>query len=101
MDCSIDRLKFIILGICELPRKHIMLEKALSALSCIFLGKTHGDSLILQHGIQQYNHAIQHMLKSISHDAYTDDIIYTCVIFQQIQVRLFFVVSCIQIYNLH
>ncbi|OJJ45127.1 hypothetical protein ASPZODRAFT_27137 [Penicilliopsis zonata CBS 506.65] len=82
---SIDKLRFIISGISALPRKNIMLEKALSALPCVFLGKIHSDNHLLQHGLQLYNSAIQYMLYFISRKAYTDDIIYTCVIFLQIQ----------------
>jgi hypothetical protein len=64
-----------------------MLDKALSALLCVFLGKIRHDEQFLQHVVQLYNHAIQCMSKAIRRNAYADDIVYTGVIFQQIQVR--------------
>lgn len=88
--CNIDASQFVISGISGLPQKTAMLEKALSALSCVFLGKIHHDEHALQYGLRLYNHAMQDMSRTITRNTYTDDIIYTCVVFQQIQVRIFF-----------
>ncbi|KAJ5669442.1 hypothetical protein N7462_010512 [Penicillium macrosclerotiorum] len=84
--CDIDVSQYIIKGICALPRKSPMLEKAFSALSCVFLGSVHKDEHMLQHGVSLYNQAIQHLANAINRSSYSDDVVYTCVIFQQIQV---------------
>ncbi|KAJ5973590.1 hypothetical protein N7481_010800 [Penicillium waksmanii] len=68
-----------------LPQKSQMLDIAFSALSCVFLGKNHSDQQILQYGLRLYNHAIQSMSKAISRKDYSLDIVYTCIVFQQIQ----------------
>ena len=48
--CDIDMPQFIISSISVLPQKSSMLDKALSALSCVFLGKIRHDEQFLQHG---------------------------------------------------
>lgn len=66
-----------------------MLETACSALACVFLGKIRHDEQLLQYGVRLYNQAIRHLVYAINHNAYgsyTEDIVYTCVIFQQVQV---------------
>jgi hypothetical protein len=88
--CNIDMSQFVISGIYALPQKSPMLEKACSALSCVFLGKIHHHQQILQHGLRLYTHAIRQLGNAMSRNAFTDDIVYTCVIFQQIQVRRLF-----------
>jgi hypothetical protein len=89
--CDIDMSQFILSGIYALPQKSPMLERACSALSCVFLGKIYHNQQILQHGLRLYNQAIRQVAYAISRNAYNDDIVYTCVIFQQIQVRSLFV----------
>jgi hypothetical protein len=64
-----------------------MLEKACSALSCVFLGKLHQDKPILRYGLCLYNQAIQDMSKGLGRKAYSDGIVYTCTLFGQIEVR--------------
>jgi hypothetical protein len=64
-----------------------MLEMALSALACIFLGKIRHNEQFFQHGLQLYNRAIRHMSNIISGNVYNNDMVYTSVVFQQLQVR--------------
>lgn len=64
-----------------------MLEKANSALSCVFLGKLHQDRPLLRYGLRLYNQAIQDMLNALRRKAYSNDIVYTCMLFGQIEVR--------------
>ncbi|KAJ5669055.1 hypothetical protein N7462_010125 [Penicillium macrosclerotiorum] len=82
---SVDLWHYLISGISALPQKSTMLQKAVSAISCAYLGKLNNDDRIFQYGIQLYNIAIRHMSSMISRDAYSDDIIYTTVIFQELE----------------
>lgn len=81
-----------------LPRKSLMLQKATSALSCIFLGKLHSDKPALQYGLSLYNEAIYEMSKRISRRDYSADLIYTCVLFEQIEVRNIFLLDKCKVY---
>lgn len=70
-----------------LPQKSLMLQKATSALSCVFLGKLHRDKPVLRYGVSLYNEAIHEMSKTISRRDYSADLVYTCALFEQIEVR--------------
>jgi hypothetical protein len=69
-----------------LPKKTHMLDTAITAISCVYLGKIKNDGRVFGHGLQLYNRAIQDMSSMICQNVYTDDIIYTSVIFQEIEV---------------
>lgn len=56
--CPLDMSHVIISGIHMMPRGESMLEKASSALSCVFLVKVHQDTPLLQYGLWLYNQAI-------------------------------------------
>lgn len=87
---DIDLSHFVISGIFALSQKSQMLENACSALACIFLGKIRRDDQLLQYGLRIHNNAIQRLVHTMSHNpcnSHMEDIVYTCVIFQQIQVR--------------
>lgn len=84
---SVDLWYYLISNISALPTKGEMLEKSLAALSCAYLGKQNRDDRLLKYGVQLYNSAIRHMANMITRDAYSDDIIYTTVIFQEIEVN--------------
>lgn len=86
-NCVINLSYPIISTIYLLPQKSMMLQKAISALSCVFLGKLHGDKPVLQYGVSLYNEAIHEMSKTISRRHYSTDLVYTCIIFEQIEVR--------------
>ncbi|KAE8370998.1 hypothetical protein BDV26DRAFT_287114 [Aspergillus bertholletiae] len=83
--CPLDMSDTIISGIHMLPRKTPMLENASSALSFVFLGKLHQDKSLLRHGLTLYTQALGQMSRKLDRKAYSDDIIYTCVLFDQIE----------------
>lgn len=87
LGCDFDMTYSFFSSIFALPQKSQMLETAFSALSCVFLGKAHSNQQILQHGLQLYNHAIRTMSREMNRKDYSADIVYTCVLFQQIQVK--------------
>ncbi|OQE28691.1 hypothetical protein PENSTE_c003G07823 [Penicillium steckii] len=82
---DINLTRFILSGLSLLPQKSSMLEMALSALSCIFLGKIRHNEPLFQHGLQLYNRGIRHMSNILGGKMYNDDMVYTSVVFQQIQ----------------
>lgn len=87
---DIDTSHFVFLSIFGLPQKSLMLETACSALGYIFQGRIRRDEHVLQYGVGLYNQAIRllaHAISQKSDYASTEDIVYTCVIFQQVQVR--------------
>lgn len=85
--CPLDMSDIIISGIHMLPRKSPMVEKASSALSSVFLGKLHRDHSLLRHGLGLYTQALGQMSRKLDRKAYSDDMIYACVLFDQIEVR--------------
>ena len=86
---EMDVLPSMVLDIFTRPGQSEMLQRALTALSSIYFGRVKHDSCLFQSGIQQYNIAIRHMSRMLSCQKYTDDMIYTTVLFQVIQVREF------------
>lgn len=81
---------FVFMGIFALSPKSPMLETACSALAYIFQGRVHCDEHVLQYGVRLYNRAIRHLAFAMSrnpNNVSTEDIVYTTVVFQQIQVR--------------
>ena len=66
-----------------------MLEKAISALSCLHIGKAYRNKSIFNYGLELYNGSIRHMAEMIGRGRFHEDIIYTGVIFQDIEVRSF------------
>lgn len=83
---SVDLWHYLISNFSALPNKSEMLEKSLAALACAWLGKQNNDAGLLKYGVQLYNVAIRQMASLITRDAYSDDIIYTTVLFQEIEV---------------
>lgn len=84
----LDMSYFIISGIHKLPQKGAMLQKASSALPCIFFGKIRQDKALLHYGLRLYNQAIQAMSRAVCRKICNDEIIYTCTLFGQIEVRI-------------
>jgi hypothetical protein len=78
--------QFLHSGIYRLPRESEMMDKALIAMSCLFLGKTQRDSLVFCHGLRLYNDAIGIMSTLIHQNTYSDEILYAAFIFQEIAV---------------
>lgn len=83
---SVNLQQFLHSGIYRLPWKSEMLDKALTAMSCLFLGKTQRDSRIFCHGLRLYNDAIGIMSRLIHQNTYSDEILYAAFIFQEIAV---------------
>lgn len=87
--CSgeIDTLPNLVAQISMRPIKTEMLQRALAAVSCIYLGRTKHDDPLLQAGVQHYEIAIRHMSSMLSRMVQLDDMVYTTVVFQVLQVR--------------
>lgn len=73
----------------DLPVKTVMLETAISALTCLYFGAANHDQCLLRQGTQLYNNTIRIMTRRIHGCSVTDDIIYTSVIFKAIEVAYY------------
>jgi hypothetical protein len=83
---ALDVWHYLISGFSALPKKTEMLDKAIAALACFYLGKLRKDNRLFNHGIQLYNSAIRHLSVMMSQNSYCDDIVYTTIVFQEIEV---------------
>jgi hypothetical protein len=83
---NLDVWHYLISGFSALPKKTQMLDKAIAALACFYLGKLRNDKRLFHHGIQLYNSAIRHLSTMMSQNNYCDDIVYTTIVFQEIEV---------------
>lgn len=83
---ALDVWHYLISGFSTLPKKTEMLDKAIAALACFYLGKQRKDDRLFHHGIQLYNSAIRHLSIMMSQNNYCDDIVYTTIVFQEIEV---------------
>lgn len=83
---KIDVLPSLVVNISTRPVKSEMLERALSAVSCIYLGRINQDENLIHTGVGHYDMAIRYMSFMLYHRFQTDDMIYTTVIFQLLQV---------------
>lgn len=81
-----DPYYYLISSFSQLPHKTQMLDNAIAAASCVFLGKHHRDDALLQEGLRFQNSAIRHMSSMISRGTYHDDLVYTAAIFQSLEV---------------
>lgn len=79
----------------DLPAKTVMLETAISALSCLYFGAANHDQCLLRQGTQLYNDTIHFMMSRIHRRPVMDDMIYTSVIFKAIEViyHMFYIES--------
>ncbi|KAJ5113815.1 hypothetical protein N7456_002349 [Penicillium angulare] len=75
---------FIQVGIGLLPQKGELIEKAITALACLFLGKKNNHHRLVSHGIRLYNEAICIMTRLINRNIYTDEILYAAFTFQEL-----------------
>ncbi|KAJ5586674.1 uncharacterized protein N7459_002439 [Penicillium hispanicum] len=82
---GIDPWYYLMSNFSQLPNKTPMLENAMAAASCVFVGKRCRDNSLLQEGLHLYNRAIHHMSTMISRNAYCDDLVYTAAIFQSLE----------------
>lgn len=83
---NLDVWHYLISSFSALPKKTQMLDKAIAALCCFYLGKLRNDKRLFHHGIQLYNSAIRHLSTMMSQNNYCDDIVYTTIVFQEIEV---------------
>jgi hypothetical protein len=83
---NLDVWHYLISGFSALPKKTQMLDKAIAALACFYLGKLRNDKRLFHHGILLYNSAIRHLSTMMSQNNYCDDIVYTTIVFQEIEV---------------
>lgn len=71
-----------------LPNKNELFDRALSALSCICLGRTNQDRGLYHHGLLQYNKAIRLQSNMINCGLCTEEMLYSALVFLEIEVRL-------------
>ncbi|KAJ5090164.1 hypothetical protein N7532_008848 [Penicillium argentinense] len=62
-----------------------LLDRAMSALTCVGLGQIKQDQQMLYHGTQLYNAAIRHMSSLIQRNVPTEELLYATVIFQRLE----------------
>lgn len=63
-----------------------MLDKAVFAVAALYVGKMRNDFQVFSHGQRVYNEAIFLLRNKIQGGSYDSDIIYTTLIFQEIEV---------------
>lgn len=83
---NVNMEAFIQVGIGLLPQKGELVEKAITALACLFLGKKNNHHRLVSHGIRLYNEAICIMTRLINRNIYTDEILYAAFTFQELAV---------------
>ena len=72
----------------QLPHYSGMLEKAIGAISCMYLGKVNNDPTMVQNSIGLYNQAISGLVAKIQKGCLSDDVFYTVVLFQAYEVYI-------------
>jgi hypothetical protein len=63
-----------------------MLERAISAVSCLYMGKMNKDDHMYNYGLDLYGTAIRSVKNNIYRNAWNAEIVYTAVIFQELEV---------------
>lgn len=86
---GLDPWYTLLSGISAIPNKPVMLERAMAATSCIYLGKVNNDTRMLNHGLQLYNGAIHGVSLELNRNNYTDELFFTMGIFQILVVSIF------------
>lgn len=86
---SLDPWYTLMSGMVTLPNKPLMLELAVAATSCIYLGKISHDESMLRYGLRMYNGAIHHVSHELSRNNHSDELFYTIGIFQVLMVSHF------------
>lgn len=85
----VDHFESLFAEIAALSTKTLMLEQAISAVSCVYLGKVDNNDTMLQHGLQLYNSAMKHMSRLLTRESCIADLAYTSMIFQEIEVYVY------------
>lgn len=73
-----------------------LFQKSLTAWACISLGTSKCDQGLLLYGIRLYNQAIPIMSNMMRRDPYHDDIIYSLIIWTELEVSLDFLYCHLQ-----
>ncbi|KAJ6007661.1 hypothetical protein N7540_011637 [Penicillium herquei] len=71
---------FVMSRIAGLAQKSQMVDRAMSAISCLFLGKMNRDATVLNHGIYLYNSAMRQISSMIQRGIYSDELLYITII---------------------
>ncbi|OQE18639.1 hypothetical protein PENSTE_c017G00673 [Penicillium steckii] len=82
---QVDFWQFLISGFAALPKKSMMLEKAICAVSSFYIGKMIGDTRLFNYGLQMYTEAMRILRRNIQLGFFGNEMIYTAVIFQEIE----------------
>ncbi|KAJ5261382.1 hypothetical protein N7478_011977 [Penicillium angulare] len=62
-----------------------MLENAISALSCVYLGKIKHDEFMIRYGIELYNKAISQLARMLSQNSVNVETLYATIVFQTLE----------------
>ena len=84
--CGVDAWLYLIPNFLALPNRSEMLERAISALSCIYVGKKHSDTRLLHQGVLCYTVSIRLMRKMLCRNTRIPDVLYATVIYQVFEV---------------
>lgn len=80
----------LLTGFAALPSKAgtsaSLLDKSMSALTCVGLGQITQDQQLIYYGTHLYNAAITHMSTMIQRNAPNEELLYATVIFQRLEV---------------
>lgn len=69
------------------PANTDLFQKSLTAWACVSLGKSKDDQALLQYGITLYNQAIRLMSNMMRRDPFQEDIVYSLIIWTELEVR--------------
>ncbi|CAI7666144.1 unnamed protein product [Penicillium pancosmium] len=84
-DTHVDSWRYLISSFQVLPHKTMMLQRALSAICCVYIGRINDDERLSHHGIQLYNSSMRSMSKMLCTKTHSEDSLYATVIFQMIE----------------
>ncbi|KAJ5439346.1 uncharacterized protein N7458_010344 [Penicillium daleae] len=82
---SLNLWQYLIYNFATLPNKTNMLERAISAVSCLYMGKMNNDDHMYNYGLDLYGTAIRSVKNNIYRNAWNAEIVYTAVIFQELE----------------
>ncbi|KAJ5984006.1 hypothetical protein N7481_006105 [Penicillium waksmanii] len=84
-DTHVDSWRYLISSFQVLPHKTMMLQRALSAICCVYIGRINDDERLSHHGIQLYNSSMLSMSKMLCTKTHSEESLYATVIFQMIE----------------
>lgn len=83
---KVNPWQFLITSFQSLSQKSQMLDRAVFAISSLYIGKMKDDFRLFNYGQLMYNEAIQLLRNKICRGSYDKEIVYTTLIFQEIEV---------------